>query len=58
MKKLYKSPKAEQAAPEFNEEILSLSSPGTGIHDGEEGDDDDDPSTKERLENDEWGNLW
>ena len=57
MKKQYKSPKAEQSAPEFIEEILSLSSPGTGIHDGGEGDDEDDPTSKYRRDNEKWGNL-
>ena len=58
MKKIYQTPQTEFSTPEFVEEILSLSSPGTGIHDGGEGDDDDDPTAKEREDNDEWGKLW
>ena len=50
--------------PEMNErhvallsELLGLSAPGPGIHDGGEGDDDDDPTAKERGF-DDWGSLW
>ena len=58
MKKFYQTPQTEISTPEFVEELLTLSSPDTGIHDGGEGDDGDDPSSKERDNDDEWGNLW
>lgn len=36
--------------------LQTLSAPNEGIHDGGEGDDDDDPTAKQR--DDSWGNLW
>ncbi len=36
--------------------LMTLSAPGEGIHDGGEGEDDDDPTAKGRE--DDWGNLW
>ena len=59
MKKEYIIPVVEMSAPEIVEDILQLSAPGTGIHDGGEGDDEDDPTVKEREEEDKgWGGLW
>ena len=59
MKKEYIIPIAEQISSELEEKLLGLSSPGTGIGDGGEGDDEDDPSSKDRYEEEEkWGDLW
>ena len=59
MKKIYQTPESLHIQASFKEELLGLSSPGTGIGDGGEGDDEDDPSSKERQEDDvTWGDLW
>ena len=58
MKKIYQTPESFRYTTWFKEELLTLSSPGTGIHDGGPGKDDDDPSSKEREENEEWGSIW
>ena len=64
MKKIYQTPESLHIQASFKEELLGLSSPGTGIGDGGEGDDEDDPSAKDRKEEDflpaeeNWGNLW
>ena len=58
MKKIYQIPESLHIQASFKEELLGLSSPGTGIGDGGEGDDEDDPSTKERQEDSKWGDLW
>ncbi len=36
--------------------LMTLSAPDEGIHDGGEGEDEDDPTAKGRV--DDWGNLW
>ena len=40
--------------------LQTLSAPDEGIHDGGEGSDSDDPSSKKRdlSDGDGWGNLW
>ena len=58
MKKIYQTPESFRYTAWFKEELLTLSSPGTGIHDGGVCDDDDDPTAKERNEEDEWGDMW
>lgn len=56
-KKAYISPLAEEVkAMAFTTLLQTLSAPDEGIHDGGEGDDDDDPTAKDRS--DGWGNLW
>ena len=40
----------------FSAYLQVLSAPDEGIHDGGDGNDDDDPSAKHRS--DVWGNLW
>ena len=55
-KKVYIAPESENDSLSLLTPLLGLSSPDTGIHDGGEGDNDDDPSTKTRA--DGWGDLW
>lgn len=55
-KKVYIAPESENDSISLLTPLLGLSSPDTGIHDGGEGDNDDDPSTKTR--DDGWGDLW
>ena len=56
-KKAYMIPVAEEVkAVAFAAYLQSMSAPGEGIHEGGEGDDEDDPTAKQR--DDEWGNLW
>lgn len=56
-KKAYMTPTAEEAkALAFTTLLQTMSAPDEGIHDGGEGEDDDDPTAKERY--DDWGDLW
>ncbi len=56
-KKAYMTPIAEEVkALAFTTLLQTLSAPNEGIHDGGEGEDDDDPTAKGRE--DDWGNLW
>ena len=55
--KAYMIPLAEEVkAFAFTTLLQTLSAPGEGIHDGGEGDDGDDPTSKQRT--DGWGDLW
>lgn len=55
-KQPYHSPEVEALDLHPFTAFLTLSAPDEGIHDGGEGDDGDDPSSKSR--NDGWGDLW
>lgn len=54
-KKIYSIPSLMVVEPNLSDTYL-LSASDEGIHDGGEGDDDDDPTVKQR--DDSWGNLW
>lgn len=55
-KKAYVTPVAEEETLSITTLLQTLSAPDEGIHDGGEGSDSDDPSTKGRE--DGWGDLW
>ena len=56
-KKPYHKPEVEALGLHpFTTFLQTLSAPDEGIHDGGEGNDDDDPSAKNRT--DGWGDLW
>ena len=55
-KKVYIAPEFEMDCIALLTPLLGLSSPDTGIHDGGEGDDGDDPTAKKH--DDHWGDLW
>lgn len=56
-KQVYIIPESEEVkANAFTTFLQTLSAPDEGIHDGGEGDDGDDPTSKHR--NDGWGDLW
>ena len=55
-KKVYIAPEFEMDCIALLTPLLGLSSPDTGIHDGGEGDDGDDPTDKKH--DDHWGDLW
>lgn len=56
-KKLYIRPAIDENDLFVTDALLGLSDPDDEIHDGGEGEDDDDPTVKERDDY-EWGNLW
>ncbi len=56
-KKLYIRPAIDENDLFVTDALLGLSDPDDKIHDGGEGDDNDDPTVKERDDY-EWGNLW
>lgn len=56
-KKLYISPAIDENDLFVTDALLGLSDPDDEIHDGGEGEDDDDPTVKERDDY-EWANLW
>lgn len=59
MKKDYITPQIDYSLFVLKEELLGLSNPDDGIHDGGDGDDDDDPTSKERYDRDVFGSyLW
>ena len=59
MKKQYLTPQAEELIQRLSENLLGLSAPNEGIHDGGEGGDNDDPTAKDRLSGEGgWGNIW
>ena len=59
-KKAYLIPEAERMLLCLGCYLQTLSAPDEGIHDGGEGSDSDDPSSKKRglSDGDGWGNLW
>ena len=57
MKKTYITPStASKTVLDSSAYMENLSAPDEGIHNGGEGNDDDDPTAKQR--NDGWGDLW
>ena len=54
--KAYIQPEVKHREILSSASLMTLSAPNEGIHDGGEGEDDDDPTAKERE--DDWGNLW
>ena len=59
MRKEYLNPETTVLASHLLTNLMGLSAPEEGISDGGEGDDNDDPNTKERQAGpDDWVNLW
>lgn len=54
--KTYIQPEVKHREILSSASLMTLSAPDEGIHDGGEGEDDDDPTAKGRE--DDWGNLW
>ena len=61
MKKQYKNPQTESSELNVMFNLLAPSAPEEGIHNGGEGDDEDDPTSKSRPSTgtgNSWGDLW
>lgn len=57
-KKAYIIPSADIRMAELPHSLMQPSAPGEGIGYGGEGSDEDDPSSKERKSDEDWGSLW
>ncbi len=59
IKKNYCEPTIRSVIPRLYTPLMSPSANDEGIHYDGEGDDDDDPTAKQRMSNDNsWGDLW